>query len=68
MSVFRLNTLRYVLRANVNLRHKPACFHLKQHHRTIANDGKITIDGISKDLFKPENPLFVPKQFCKYLK
>lgn len=38
---------------------------IKPQYRRIASDGKITIDGITKELIRPKNPLFVPQKFGK---
>lgn len=34
-------------------------------HRFLTTDGQLTIDGITKNLHKPDNSLYVPHKFCK---
>ncbi|XP_031637278.1 von Willebrand factor A domain-containing protein 8 [Contarinia nasturtii] len=63
MSLNRMFALRCAIRTNVNWRLRSSNF--RPIYRTLATDGKITIDGISKDLIKPKNPLFVPQKFLK---
>ena len=66
MSIFRSNILRFILRANVNLRHKPFLFDLEQYHRTIVNGNKIKIDITSEKLIKSGNPAFDSQEICKF--
>lgn len=54
------------MRAGLNQRIRQNWLSIRPNTRMIATDGKITIDGISKDLIKPQNPLFVPQKFRKY--
>lgn len=35
--------------------------------RTLSNDGRITIDGITKTIQKSTNPELVPKKFRKFI-
>lgn len=63
MSINRVQTLKHLFKANGILRHRQNWLKFRPHFRTIATDGKITIDGITKDLIKPNNPLFVPQKF-----
>lgn len=66
MSIFRMNILRCIFRANVNLRHKPFLFDLRQYHKTIVTGNKITIDIPSKKLTESENPAFDSQEICKF--
>lgn len=34
--------------------------------RTLNNDGRITIDGITKIIPETNNPELIPKKFCKF--
>lgn len=53
--------LKHVLKSSKNL-------YVPHQYRRFTSDGKITIDGIVKDLHSPKNPLFVPKKFGKKFK
>lgn len=66
MSINRVFALRCAFKAGLNARYRPNWLSLRSQYRTISTDGKITIDGISKDLIKPNNPLFVPQKFRKF--
>lgn len=68
MSINRLSALRCAIKSTVNLKLRPNLSNFRPNYRTIATDGKITIDGISKELIKPNNPLFVPRKFRKLIK
>lgn len=62
----RINTLRCTCIATFPL-NRLANVNYQLGLRSIATDGKITIDGITKSLKKPKNPFFVPQKFCKYI-
>lgn len=66
MSINKLNALRCAIKSSVNLRLRPNLLNFRPNYRTIATDGKIIIDGITKELIKPNNPLFVPQKFRKF--
>lgn len=61
-----MTALRCAIKSTVNLKLRPNLLNFRPNFRTIATDGKITIDGISKELIKPTNPLFVPQKFRKF--
>lgn len=49
-----MQTIKYLLKSNTII---------KPQYRTIASDGRIAIDGITKEIIRPKNPLFVPQKF-----
>lgn len=55
-----VNILRQILTINLNRLSVN-----KQFARKLSTSGKITIDGITKELKSPENREFVPLKFCK---
>lgn len=66
MLIFRINILKCILRANVNLRNKPFLFDLKQYHRKIVTGNKIRIEITSKKLTKSKNPAYDSQEFRKF--
>ena len=48
--------------------HKDGLLVQKNLVRALNTNGKVTIDGITKELKEPLNPEFVPQKFCKSLR
>lgn len=59
----KMQTIKYLLKSNTSLHCHRNWSLIKPQYRTIASDGRITIDGISKEITQPKNPLFVPQKF-----
>lgn len=53
----------HIFRASFVLQNRQKWLNFGQHFRTY---GKITIDGITKQLIEPKNPLFVPQNYGNY--
>lgn len=62
-----MQTIKYLLNSNNGLHCHGNWLIIKPKFRTIASDGRITIDGITKEIIRPNNPLFVPQKFGMYL-
>lgn len=60
-----MQTINYLLKSTISSQFRRNWLNIKPQYRSIASDGRITIDGITKEIIRPKNPLFVPLKFGK---